>query len=251
MSQPEIALYPILNLPEIVPGSDLSAVLAESLELGDLRVRDFDMVVIAHKIISKAEGRIVPLSQIQPSKLAIGWAAQYEKDPRVIELVLQEARRIVRMENGVIITETKHGFICANSGVDTSNVPPGCAVLLPEDPDASAEKLAKGLGTVSGSRLGIVVSDTFGRPWREGLVNVAIGVAGFNPVIDYRGSRDTFGKMMRASIVASADELAGAAEIVMGKTRRVPAVLIRGFTWTASEGSGKQLLRAASADLFR
>jgi len=251
MPQPDIALYPIPGLPEIVPGSNLSSALADAIASSELRLLDFDILVVAHKVVSKAEGRIVPLSQVQPSTLANEWADQYGKDSRVIELALREARRVVRMENGVLITETKHGFICANSGVDTSNVPPGCAVLLPEDPDASAENLARSLGQMFKAHLGIIVSDTFGRPWREGLVNVAIGLAGFNPMIDYRGSRDTFGKMMRASIVASADELAGAAEIVMGKTRRVPAVLIRGFSWTDSEGTGKQLLRAASADLFR
>jgi coenzyme F420-0:L-glutamate ligase/coenzyme F420-1:gamma-L-glutamate ligase len=251
MPQPEIALYPILGLPEIVPGSNLSSALADALGSSGLRLQDFDILVVAHKIVSKAEGRILPLGQVRPSKRANDWAGEYQKDPRVIELALQEARRIVRMENGVLITETSHGFICANSGVDTSNVPPGCAVLLPEDPDASAEELTRNLGRMFDARVAVIVSDTFGRPWREGLVNVAIGLAGFDPIIDYRGTRDTFGKMMRASIVASADELAGAAEIVMGKTRRVPAVLIRGFRWTASEGTAKQLLRSPSADLFR
>jgi len=208
-------------------------------------------LVIAHKIISKAEGRIVSLSQVQPSRLATEWAGRYQKDPRVIELALQEARRVVRMENGVLIAETRHGFICANSGVDTSNVPPGCAVLLPEDPDASAASLAKCLAGTFNARIAVVVSDTFGRPWREGLVNVAIGLAGLNPIIDYRGSRDTFGNIMRASMIACADELASAAEIVMGKTRRVPAVLVRGFSWTGSDGTGKQLLRDPKTDLFR
>ncbi len=251
MPQPEIGLYPIPGLPEIVPGSNLSSALADAVRTSGLGLQDFDILVVAHKIVSKAEGRILPLGQVEPSKLASDWASQCEKDPRVIELALQEARRIVRMENGVLITETRHGFVCANSGVDTSNVPPGCAVLLPEDPDASAEELRKKLEQIFEVRLGVIVSDTFGRPWRDGLVNVAIGLAGLNPVIDYRGSRDTFGKMMRASIVACADELASAAEIVMGKTRRVPAVLIRGFSWTDFEGTGRQLLRAPSTDLFR
>ncbi|MFB3903271.1 MAG: coenzyme F420-0:L-glutamate ligase [Acidobacteriota bacterium] len=251
MPQPEIALYPIPGVPEIIPGSNLSSVLADALERSGLKLQDFDILVVAHKIVSKAEGRVLPLSRVEPSKLADEWARQYQKDPRVIELVLQEARRVVRMEAGVLITETRHGFICANSGVDTSNVPPGCAVLLPQDPDASARNLAQELGQKSGARLAVIISDTFGRPWRQGLVNVAIGVAGFNPLTDYRGLQDTFGKVMRASIVASGDELAGAAEIVMGKTRRTPAVLIRGYSWTDSGGSGKQLLRTPSADLFR
>jgi coenzyme F420-0:L-glutamate ligase/coenzyme F420-1:gamma-L-glutamate ligase len=251
MPQPEISLFPIPGLPEIVPGFDLSSVLAGAVRGSGLSLQDVDIVVIAHKIVSKAEGRIVPLGHVAPSRLAEDWASRYEKDPRVIELALREARRIVRMENGVLITETKHGFVCANSGVDTSNVPPGCAVLLPEDPDRSAETLRDTLGRLFGVRLGVIVSDTFGRPWREGLVNVAIGTAGFDPVADYRGSRDVFGKMMSASIIASADELASAAEIVMGKTRRIPAVLIRGFSWTDSEGTGKRLLRAPDQDLFR
>lgn len=251
MPRPEISLYPIPDLPEISPGSDLSSLLAAGLRAVDLAPRDFDILVIAHKIVSKAEGRIVPLAEVHPSKRALDWAAEFQKDPRVIELALREARRIVRMENGVLITETEHGLICANSGVDTSNVPPGCAVLLPEDPDASAAELAKNLGNRFGVRLAVIVSDTFGRPWREGLVNVAVGSAGFDPLTDYRGSRDTFGKLMHASVVATADELAGAAEIVMGKTRRVPAVLIRGLSWTGFEGTSKQLLRAADQDLFR
>ncbi|RPJ85825.1 MAG: coenzyme F420-0:L-glutamate ligase [Acidobacteria bacterium] len=251
MPLPEIALYPIPGLPEISPGLRLPLILSQALRDSGLALRDFDVLVIAHKIVSKAEGRIVPLSQVQPSSLAMDWADQSQKDPRVIELALQEARRVVRMENGVLITETRHGFICANSGVDTSNVPAGYAVLLPEDPDASAEELRRNLAEMFEARIAVIVSDTFGRPWREGLVNVAIGLAGFNPVIDYRGTPDTFGKVLRASIVASADELAGAAEIVMGKTRRVPAVLVRGFSWTGAEGTGKQLLRAPSGDLFR
>ncbi|RPI24892.1 MAG: coenzyme F420-0:L-glutamate ligase, partial [Acidobacteria bacterium] len=215
-------------------------------------LQDFDILVVAHKVVSKAEGRIVPLSQVRPSEQATDWAAGCGKDPRLIDLALREAVRVVRMENGILITETRHGFVCANSGVDTSNVPAGYAVLLPEDPDRSAEELRKTLSNALQVQLAVVVSDTFGRPWREGLVNVAIGVAGFGPVTDYRGEPDSFGKTMRASVIASADELAGAAEIVMGKTRRVPAAIVRGFSWGANrQGSGRQLLRPASADLFR
>lgn len=251
MQQPELSLYPILGIPEIPAGTDLCAILVGALRQVGLDLQDFDVVAVAHKVVSKAEGRIVRLDEVQPSRQAMDWAECYQKDSRVVELALQEARRIVRMENGVLITETKHGFVCANSGVDTSNVPNGFAVLLPSDPDASAGALWRALQEAFEKRVAVIVSDTFGRPWREGLVNVAIGVAGFDPLVDYRGSTDTFGKILRASVIASADELAGAAEMVMGKTRRVPAVLIRGFRWTESEGNARQLLRGTNTDLFR
>lgn len=209
------------------------------------------MFVVAQKIVSKAEGRIVRLDSIEPSERAKMWAAQYGKDARVIELVLKEAARIVKMERGVIIAETPHGFVCANAGVDSSNTPKGTAALLPEDPDRSARKLQAGLSKHFGVPVGVIISDTFGRPWREGLVNVALGVAGIPPLIDYRGRRDAGGKIMQATIIALADELASAAELVMGKFDRVPVAIIQGVATVKRSGKGRELIRPAERDLFR
>jgi coenzyme F420-0:L-glutamate ligase/coenzyme F420-1:gamma-L-glutamate ligase len=216
----------------------------------DFRVAAGDVFVVAQKIVSKAEGRIVPLGSISPSARAAKWAADWSKDSRVIELVLREAKRIVRMERGLIVAETSHGFVCANAGIDLSNADEGAAILLPEDPDASARALQIRLGESLGVDIGIIISDTFGRPWREGLVNVALGVAGIAPLIDYRGARDANGKLLQATIIALADELASAAELVMGKADRVPVAIIRGVA-NAGNGSGRDLIRPEEKDLFR
>ena len=207
--------------------------------------------MVAQKIVSKAEGRIVRLDSIKPSVQATMWAAQYGKDARVIELVLKEAARIVKMERGVIVAETRHGFVCANAGVDTSNTPKGTAALLPEDPDRSARNLQAELSKLFGMPVGVIISDTFGRPWREGLVNVALGVAGIAPLIDYRGRRDAGGKVMQATIIALADELASAAELVMRKFDRVPVAIIQGAAGVKRSGKGRDLIRPAERDLFR
>ena len=188
---------------------------------------------------------------MEPSEKAVHWAAEYQKDPRVIELVLREAARIVRMERGVIVAETHHGFVCANAGVDVSNVPDGMALLLPEDPDGSAREIQQRVATALGASVGVIISDTFGRPWREGLVDVALGVAGIAPLLDYRGKRDASGKMLQATWIAVADELASAAELVMGKTDGVPAAIIRGFEAPKPAGSGRDLIRPAERDIFR
>jgi coenzyme F420-0:L-glutamate ligase/coenzyme F420-1:gamma-L-glutamate ligase len=180
----------------------------------------------------------------------VKWAQEWGKDSRVIELVLREAKRIIRMERGVIIAETSHGFVCANTGIDLSNAADGTAILLPEDPDASARALQTRLGENLGVDIGVIISDTFGRPWREGLVNVALGVAGVAALIDYRGERDANGKLLQATIIALADELASAAELVMGKADRVPVAIIRGVA-RASNGSGRDLIRPEEKDLFR
>jgi coenzyme F420-0:L-glutamate ligase/coenzyme F420-1:gamma-L-glutamate ligase len=204
-------------------------------------------VVIAQKIVSKAEGAIVDLRSIVPSKLAKDWSEQYGKDPRLIELVLRESRRIVRMDRGVLIAETRHGFITANAGVDQSNVPgEHFATTLPLDPDASAGRIRSTLGCGA-----VIVSDTFGRPWREGLVNVAIGVSGLEPVDDLRGSRDWSGRALQVSKIAVADELAAAAGLAMPKSAGVPVALITGFEWKRGEGLARNLLRSSETDLFR
>jgi coenzyme F420-0:L-glutamate ligase/coenzyme F420-1:gamma-L-glutamate ligase len=245
-----VQILPLPGLPEIRPGDDLARLILGAVRMQDFRVAAGDVFVVAQKIVSKAEGRIVPLGSISPSARAAKWAADWSKDSRVIELVLREAKRIVRMERGLIVAETSHGFVCANAGIDLSNADEGAAILLPEDPDASARALQIRLGESLGVDIGIIISDTFGRPWREGLVNVALGVAGIAPLIDYRGARDANGKLLQATIIALADELASAAELVMGKADRVPVAIIRGVA-NAGNGSGRDLIRPEEKDLFR
>lgn len=252
MARPPIQIFPVAGLPEVKTGDDLSQLIIESLD-GGAAVSAGDILVVAQKIVSKAEGRFVRLESVEPSERAVRWASEYQKDPRVIELVLREATRIVRMELGVIVAETRHGFICANAGVDVSNVPEGMALLLPEDPDRSAREMRERLTEAFGVPIGVIISDTFGRPWREGFVNVALGVSGIAPLLDYRGQRDTGGKMLQATYIALADELASAAELVMGKSDGVPLAIVRGVTAKASDasGSGRDLIRPPERDIFR
>lgn len=245
-----IRLHALPGLGEIQPGDDLGAMIAAAAHAAKIAVAPGDIFVVAQKAVSKAEGRVVPLKSVEPSEQARQWAAKYEKDPRMVELVLRESRKIIRMERGILIAETHHGFICANAGVDSSNAPHDSVVLLPVDPDRSAAMLRQSLESSFGPGLGVIISDSFGRPWREGLVNVALGVAGIAPLVDYRGQNDTFGKPLRATVIAVADELAAAAELVMGKTRRVPAVVIQGCDFRG-EGAGRELLRPPERDLFR
>ena len=251
VSQPSIQIIPLPGLPEIAPGDDLSRLIANAVKKQDLRVGEGDLFVVAHKIVSKAEGKIVRLDSIQPSTRAEEWAAEYQKDARVIELVLAEASRIVRMERGVIVAETRHGFVCANAGVDVSNAPEGTAILLPDDADRSARAMQTRLEENFGVHVAVIISDSFGRPWREGLVNVALGVAGIAPLVDYRGELDTSGKTLQATVIARADELAAAAELVMGKTDRVPVAIVRGVASREESGSGRDLIRPAATDIFR
>jgi coenzyme F420-0:L-glutamate ligase/coenzyme F420-1:gamma-L-glutamate ligase len=240
----------LATLPEVGEGTDLPAMLAEALarEIGPLDAGD--VLVVAQKIVSKAEGCAVRLADVEPSPFAEGWSAWHGKDPRKTELILRESRRVVRMDRGVLITETRHGFICANAGVDTSNVRPELALTLPRDPDASARRIREGIAGRTGTAVGVIVCDTFGRPWRAGLTNVALGVAGIRVLDDYRGSEDAFGRTLQASVIAVADEIASAAELVMGKTRGVPAALVRGLD-VEGDDNGRRLLRRAEDDLFR
>ena len=247
----ELRISAVTGLPEITPGADLIGLVAQAVRAKGLRVGPGDVFVVAQKVISKAEGRIVELSSVTPSERATQWAAQYGKDARMIELVLREARRIVRMERGVLIVETHHGLVCANAGVDASNTPHDAATLLPVDPDRSARELAAGWTREFGVPVAAIVSDTFGRPWREGLANVAIGVAGLSPLADYRGKHDSSGRPMQATIIAVADELASAAELVMGKTAGVPVAIVQGFLSERPEGSATEMIRPADQDLFR
>lgn len=246
-----IQIFPLSGLPEVKKHDDLARLIESAAMAAAFRVAEGDIFVIAQKIVSKAEGAVVALDSIMPSEPARVWAKEWDKDARAVELVLREAKRIVRMERGVIVAETRHGFVCANAGIDLSNAADGTAILLPQDADASARALQTQLRDAFGVPVGIIIADTFGRPWREGLVNVALGVAGLPPLIDYRGQRDTSGKLLQATIIAVADEIASAAELVMGKLDRVPVAIVRGFKGDGTEGSGQDLIRPAGKDLFR
>ncbi len=245
----------ITGLPEISAGAPLAELLSVAMARCGLAFEDGDVLVLAQKIVSKSEGRLVELSSVEPSPFARSLAASLAKDARQVEVVLRESKRIVRMDAGLILAETHHGFICANAGVDTSNVPHGWVSLLPVDPDASACRLQQEIERTSGKRVAIIVSDTFGRPWREGLTNVAIGVAGLQPLLDYRGQVDGGGHSLSATVIAAADELAAAAEIVMGKLSHRPAAIIRHFRWRPEPGKASakatEMIRSREKDLFR
>jgi coenzyme F420-0:L-glutamate ligase/coenzyme F420-1:gamma-L-glutamate ligase len=245
-----ISIIGIQGLPEVRPGDDLGALIAlHAARRGGLR--DGDVVVVAQKVVSKAEGRLRDLRRVKPGEVARGYAERLGHDPRFVQVVLEESVRVVRAER-VLITETRHGFVCANAGVDHSNVPGQEVVcLLPEDCDRSAAQLRMRLRELTGRETAVIVADTFGRPWRTGIVNVALGVAGLAPLIDYRGRPDDHGREMRATVVAVADELAAAGELVMRKTARVPVAVIRGWHAEAPPGRGRDLIRPSELDLFR
>ncbi len=248
----EIRLIPIPVADEIKPGDSIPGVLLASLRLRREVFQAGDILIVKHKIVSKSEGRLVDLATITPSEESIAWSEQYNLDPRVIELALRESRGVIRRKNGVLITETRHGFLCANSGVDVSNVNGGQhAVLLPEDADRSAASLRRALKKRTGLSIPVLITDSFGRPWREGLTEFAIGIAGMKPLRDDRGRRDSHGYKLKASVEAVADELACAAGLVCGKLNRAPACIVRGFTYQSGIGGVKGLLRPTAADLFR
>jgi coenzyme F420-0:L-glutamate ligase / coenzyme F420-1:gamma-L-glutamate ligase len=239
-----ISIRPIEGLPEIGEGDDLAALIAGRAEL-----EDGDVLVVAQKVVSKAEGRVVRLSALEPSDRARELAA--DRDPRQAEVILREAVRLVRVRPPLVIAETRHGFVCASAGVDASNAPePESVVLLPEDPDASAARLRERLRELTGAEIGVIVSDSFGRPWRQGTTDVAIGLAGIRPLIDLKGVRDGVGYELHATVIAVADELAGAAELVLGKTQGVPAAVIRGVD-ARGDGSARELVMPPERDLFR
>jgi len=248
----EVRVLPIPVHGEITPGENLAQRLLSAASSAGLRFRHGDILVVKHKVVSKAEGALVDLNTIQPSTAARRWANRHALDARVSELALRESRRIVRQKNRVLITESRHGFVCANSGVDVSNVDGGRhAVLLPKDPDKSAARLRRELKRQSGIDVAVIVSDSFGRPWREGLTEVAIGIAGMRPLVDYRGRRDPHGYSLHATIDAVADELACAAGLVCAKLSGTPACIIRGYAYVQGKGSAKELIRPAKMDLFR
>jgi coenzyme F420-0:L-glutamate ligase/coenzyme F420-1:gamma-L-glutamate ligase len=249
---PEIRVTGITGLPEVTPGSDLVGLIIEAARQQDVQFSDGDILVFTQKVVSKAEGRLVRLPDVEPSALAEAFARDGNRDPRSVEVVLAEARRVVKMDRGILITETHHGLVCAQAGVDASNVPDlDTVALLPADPDRSAAHLRSSIRERTGAVVAVIISDTFGRPWREGLTNVAIGVDGMAPLIDYRGQKDPHGRSLLATIIAIADELASAAELVMGKLDRVPVALIRGYSYRADGGKGADLVRPADKDLFR
>ena len=230
----------------------MGAMVAKAAADGGSPIEAGDVVVVTQKIVSKAEGRVVLLSDVTPSAFAEQIAERYDKDPRLVEVVLRESSRVVRMDQGVIITETRHGFICANSGVDQSNVEThGEVALLPVDPDASASAIKATIAREAGADVAVIISDTFGRPWREGCTDVAIGVAGMDPLVDYRGVSDPAGHELRATVIAAADELASAAELVMGKLDRVPAAIVRGYAYEPGGAGASALVRPPEGDLFR
>src|SRR6201997_3521530 len=248
----EIRLIPIPIASEIVPGDSIADHLIAAMRRLRIRFETGDVLVVKHKIVSKSEGLLVDLATIEPSAESVAWAKQYDLDARVIELALRESRAVIRRRNGVLITETRHGFLCANSGIDVSNVDGGHhALLLPENPDRSAANLRRELKKRTGISVPVIITDSFGRPWREGLTEFAIGIAGMKPLRDDRGRRDPRGYRLKASVEAIADELACAAGLVCGKLNRVPACIVRGFSYTEGVGGVKGLLRPAATDLFR
>jgi coenzyme F420-0:L-glutamate ligase/coenzyme F420-1:gamma-L-glutamate ligase len=247
-----VRIIGITGIPEVRPGDDLAAHILSAAQRQGLAFEDGDVLVVTQKIVSKAEGRIVDLTTVEPGAFALQIALQWEKDARVVETVLRESARIVRMGHGVMICETKHGLICANAGVDASNVEQlGTVTLLPVDPDASAEALRQRIEQTAGVPLAVIITDTFGRPWREGHLNFAIGVAGMLPLHDYTGQIDPAGYELRVTSMAVADELAAAAELAHGKLDRVPAAIIRGYDYPRGCGTARDMIRDAEKDLFR
>ena len=250
---PEIRIIGLQGMPEIQPGDDLAARIMDAAQGQGIPIQSGDVIVVTQKIVSKAEGRVVHLGDIQPSPLALAISEGHRRDPRHTELVLRESKRIVRMDRGVIISETHHGFNCANAGIDASNIPGADTLaLLPVDPDASARRIRRAIKGRLGVEVAVLISDTFGRPWRSAAVNVAIGVAGFNPLLSYVGQPDAHGKTLHTTVIAVADELAAAAELVTGKVLGVPVAIIKGYPYQPMEdASTRALIRPPEKDLFR
>jgi coenzyme F420-0:L-glutamate ligase/coenzyme F420-1:gamma-L-glutamate ligase len=248
---PRYEVIGIEGIGEVRPGNDVVRLVLAGAVAQRTPVLDGDVLVLSQKIISKSEGRLLRLSDVTPSTMATTFATELGRDPRLIEVILRESRRVVRMDRGVLVTETRHGWVCANAGVDQSNVDADMVALLPEDPDRSARAFRDAVRVQAGADVYVIVADTFGRPWREGLVNIAIGVAGFAPLRSYLGERDPAGRPLQATILAVADELAAAAEPVMGKLDRIPAAIVRGLPLAPSEEGSKALLRDPARDLFR
>lgn len=252
MTVPEFRVIGITGVPEVRPGDNLTSLLTQAAQKQSTPLLDDDILVITQKIVSKAEGNLVKLSDITPSEFARQFGERHQRDPRQIEVVLRESKRIVKMDRGVLITETHHGFICAGAGVDASNIKDNDTVsTLPKDPDSSARKIQEAIHQTLGIVVPVVITDTFGRPWREGLTEVAIGVSGLLPLKDYRGATDSYGQYLQVTITAVADELAACAGLVSNKTDNIPAAIIRGYPYESGNGSFRDLLRDPNLDLFR
>ena len=248
---PRYEVIGVEGIGEVRPGDDVARIVVQAAAAQGTPLVAGDVLVLSQKVISKAEGRLLNLTDITPSTMATTFATELGRDPRLIEVILRESRRVVRMDRGVLVTETRHGWVCANAGVDQSNVDADMVALLPEDPDRSARAFRDAVRAQTRVEIHVIVADTFGRPWREGLVNIAIGVAGFAPLRSYLGERDPAGRPLQATILAIADELAAAAEPVMGKLDRIPAAIVRGLPLAPSEEGSKALLRGPARDLFR
>jgi coenzyme F420-0:L-glutamate ligase/coenzyme F420-1:gamma-L-glutamate ligase len=248
----EVRIFGLGGVPEVLPGADLADLVITAVRGSDAALESGDVLVVTHKVVAKAEGRLLDLRTITPSALAEEYAATWGRDARQVEAVLRESARIVRMDRGLIIAQTRQGLVCANAGVDQSNVPGEDMVcLLPLEPDASAARLRAQLRARLGVEVAVIVSDSFGRAWRLGIVNVAIGVAGLRPLLDYRGQHDTEGRVMSATVMAVADELAACAELVTGKLDRCPFAVVRGYAYVTGEGHASELQMDAGTDFFR
>lgn len=247
----EVRIVPVEGIKRVEPGDNLGALILEALQVKGFKLANDDIVVVTQKVVSKSEGRLVKLDEVKPARRAASIAAELGKDPRVVELVLSESRRIVRKGHGIIITETHHGFVCANSGLDMSNVKEGYVALLPVDPDASALSIRTSLEKKTKKRLAVIVTDTFGRPWREGQTDVAIGCSGIAPTLELTGKKDPYGYVLRVTQPAVADEVAGAAELVMQKLALVPVAIVRGVRYERDESGAKSMVLKPGLDLFR
>jgi coenzyme F420-0:L-glutamate ligase/coenzyme F420-1:gamma-L-glutamate ligase len=242
----------IEGVPLVSEGDRLGELICSAMAAGGLQPARGDILVVCQKVISKSEGRTCELRNIEPSALAIAFAARWDKDPRAVELVLRQTSRIVRMDHGVLIVETGPGWVCANAGIDESNsMADGRAILLPEDADRSAAHLREEIRKITGVEIAVLITDTFGRPWRDGLTEVCLGIAGMNPMLDLRGTSDLNGRELHHTVIALADEIAAGAGLLMPKAGAIPAVLVRGYSYEPCEGSAKVLIRPAEADLFR
>jgi len=250
--RPALELFSIPDIPEIKKGDDLAGIILKSAKRGHITIEDGDILVVTQKIVSKAEGRVFSKDSIDTTPFAEKLAKYTGHDPEYMELVLRSSKRIVRMADGLVISQTHHGFVMANSGVDSSNSGgKDRIVTLPEKPDKSAQQIKKSIEASTGKKIAVIISDTFGRPWRNGQVNMAVGIAGLNPIVDYRGQKDNDGRMMKATQIAAADELCSAAELVSGKTKRLPVVIIRNYPFEPASGTVEDIIMDEAHDLFK
>ncbi len=247
----EVRVVPVLGIKRIKAGDELGDIIGDALRAAPFELADNDIIVVTQKVVSKSEGRLVRLDEVRPRRKARSLATELGKDARMVELVLREARRVVRKGHGVLITETRHGFVCANSGIDVSNVEPGYAALLPLDPDKSARRIRRSLERATGRRLAVIVSDTFGRPWRDGHTDVAIGCSGIAPTERLAGKKDPYGYVLKVTQPATVDEVAAASELVMKKRSLVPVAVVRGVDYLRGESGVRGMVRKSSLDLFR